>query len=239
MRVRGTALRAHWRALVEGVAKVFERIVDAHRIEELAGIHAVVRIPERLEFAEGLHELGAEHFGQQRGARLAVAVLAGERAAKARTRSAARSMNSRKMRMPCCAAEIEIDAHVDAALAVVAVERAAIAVLGHELGDGAKICAQLLGGNGSILPTFPAVGLAGHKDHGTERGFAHMPHRLSLVGARRYVPRAAKATTATRAPVTRLWRGLLQRTMRPSRPAEIQCPGEACQGRAEPDLCGA
>ena len=29
------------------------------------------------------HQLGAEHFGQQRGAGLAVAVLAGERAAKA------------------------------------------------------------------------------------------------------------------------------------------------------------
>ena len=33
------------------------------------------------EFAEGLHEFGAEHFRQQCGASVAVAVFAGERAA--------------------------------------------------------------------------------------------------------------------------------------------------------------
>ncbi len=67
----------------DAVAQVFRGIVDAHRVRQLAGIHAVVRIPEGLEFAEGLHELGPEHLGQQRRAGLAVAVLAAERPAEA------------------------------------------------------------------------------------------------------------------------------------------------------------
>ena len=72
-----------WGTRVRGMAEIFHGVVDADGIDELAGIHAVAGIPERLELAEGLHELGAEHFGQQGGARLAVAVLAGERAAEA------------------------------------------------------------------------------------------------------------------------------------------------------------
>ena len=52
--------------------------IDAHRIHELAGIHAVLRVPQRFELAKGLHELRAKHFGQQRGARLSVAVFAAE-----------------------------------------------------------------------------------------------------------------------------------------------------------------
>ncbi len=64
------------------MAQVLDGVVDTHGIRKLAGIHAVVRVPERLELAEGIDELGAEHFGQQSGARLAVAVLAGERAAE-------------------------------------------------------------------------------------------------------------------------------------------------------------
>ena len=50
----GSVVRA-----VGAEAKILDGIVDAHRIDELAGIHAVVGIPERLELAEGLHQLGA------------------------------------------------------------------------------------------------------------------------------------------------------------------------------------
>jgi len=64
------------------MAEILRGIVDAHRVGEFAGIHAVVGIPEHFEFAEGFDELGAEHLGQQRRAGLAVAVLAGERTAE-------------------------------------------------------------------------------------------------------------------------------------------------------------
>ena len=82
-------------------------------------------------------------------------------------------MNSRKLAHALFGAEVEVDAGVDAALAVVAVERAAVAVLGHERGDGAQIVAELRGRNGGVFPALAAIGLAGDEDHGAERGFAH------------------------------------------------------------------
>ncbi len=157
-------------------------IVDAHGIRELAGIHAVVRIPERLEFAKGLDELGAEHFWEQRGARLAVAVLTRERAAKREDDICRAVYEFAEYANAFGTSEIEVDAHVDASLAVVAIERTAEAVLRHETGDGAEIFSELRGRNGGILPPLPAIGLAGHKDHGAERGFANMPDRLSFIG---------------------------------------------------------
>ena len=138
-----------WRRFSDG-------IVDAHGIGELAGIHAVVRIPERLEFAEGLDELGAEHLRQQRGARLAVAMLAGERAAEGEHDVGSAIDELAEFADAFGAAEVEIDARVHAALAVVAVERAAEAVLGHERGDGAQIVAELRGRNGGSLPSLPS-----------------------------------------------------------------------------------
>ena len=64
------------------LAEILSRIVDAHSVGELAGIHAIVGVPEHLEFAKGLDEFRAEHLGQQSGARLAIAVFAGERSAE-------------------------------------------------------------------------------------------------------------------------------------------------------------
>ena len=64
------------------LAQVLDRVVDAHRIDQLAGIHAVVRIPQRLELAKRLHQLGPEHLRQERRARLPIAVLAAQRSAE-------------------------------------------------------------------------------------------------------------------------------------------------------------
>ena len=47
-------------------------------------------------------------------------------------------------------AEVEVDAHVDAALAIVAVERAAVAVFAHQRGELAQISAQTRGRNGAL-----------------------------------------------------------------------------------------
>ena len=45
--------------------------LQIERIDQLAGIHAVIGIPKSLELAESLHELGPKHLGQQCGTRLA------------------------------------------------------------------------------------------------------------------------------------------------------------------------
>ncbi len=107
------------------MAKILNRIVDTGGIGELAGIHAIVRVPERLELAEGLDELRAEHFGQEGGARLAVAVFAGERAAEGADDIGGALDELAEFAHALRSREVEIDAGVHAALAVVAVERGA------------------------------------------------------------------------------------------------------------------
>src|SRR5258708_30514502 len=55
-------------------------LIEFVGLDQLAGIHLPVVVPGGLTLAEGLHQLSAEHFGKQLAPRLAVAVLAGERA---------------------------------------------------------------------------------------------------------------------------------------------------------------
>src|SRR5439155_6650062 len=56
-------------------------LVHLVRVDHLPRIHSAGRIPDRLELAERLHQLGAEHARQELGAGLAVAVLTRERPA--------------------------------------------------------------------------------------------------------------------------------------------------------------
>jgi hypothetical protein len=55
-------------------------LVDTIGVHELARIHLASGIPDRLELGEGLHQFRTEHSRQELGTRLAVAVLARERA---------------------------------------------------------------------------------------------------------------------------------------------------------------
>ena len=144
-------------------------------LDDLVGIHAVARIPQRFEFAEGRHEVGAKHFGEERAAGLAVAMLAGERAAVGENDVGGAFDEEAKFADARFGFEVEVDARVDAALAEVAVERAAVAKLLHESGELAEVGTELRGRNGGVLPTFPSVGLAGDEDHGAECRFADEP----------------------------------------------------------------
>src|SRR5437763_1142639 len=58
-------------------------LVYAIRIDQLAGVHLPIRIPDGLEFAERLDHLLIEHPGQQFAAGLPIAVLARERSSVA------------------------------------------------------------------------------------------------------------------------------------------------------------
>ena len=55
--------------------------VHSIRPDQFARIHFPIRVPERLEFMKRLDKFGSEHFGEQLGTRLSVAVLTGKRAA--------------------------------------------------------------------------------------------------------------------------------------------------------------
>ena len=68
--------------LLRAVARHAQERVERMSIDDDAGVHAALGIEDVFEFAENFHHLRAEHFGQQLGARDAVAVFAGVRAAE-------------------------------------------------------------------------------------------------------------------------------------------------------------
>ena len=123
------------------IAKVFHRVINANSIGQLAGIHPVIGVPDGFELAKCLDELGAKHFRQQRGAGLSVAVLAGDGTAKAQDQVGSAVKKLAETAQALDAAEVEIDAEMDAALAEVAVKRAAVAVLAHEREEPAQVSA--------------------------------------------------------------------------------------------------
>src|SRR5579863_668156 len=68
------------RLVVRAEAQVFRGQV---RIDDFVRVELVFRIPGGFEFAERSNQLGAKHFWEKRGTRLAVAMLAGKRTAVA------------------------------------------------------------------------------------------------------------------------------------------------------------
>src|SRR5207237_10921871 len=98
-----------------------------------------VRGPDRLELAEALDEVLAEHLREQLGARLTVAVLARQRPAH-REHEVRRLLEEAAEGADSVARdEVEVPARVDAALAVVAVEGALVPVLAGELAELAQV----------------------------------------------------------------------------------------------------
>src|SRR5271157_273548 len=93
-------------------------------IDNLAGIHLPVRIPNALEFPERAHDLLAKHDGQQFAARLAISMFSGERAAIV-GHEFGRLLDERSVvRDPLLAGQVEGDAAMDAALAEMSIKRA-------------------------------------------------------------------------------------------------------------------
>ena len=93
------------------------------RADDLARIHAVGRVPQRLELAEGLHQLRPKHLFEESATRLAVAVLAGERAAERDDQVRCAVDELAIVGDALRRAEVEVDALMHATLAEVAVER--------------------------------------------------------------------------------------------------------------------
>ena len=67
-------------------------------------------------------------------------------------------------------------------MAVVTVEGAGVAVVGHEGGESAEICAKVLRSNGGIFPAFMAVWLAGDGDSCAEARLADVPDAGGIFG---------------------------------------------------------
>ena len=128
--------------------------VERRRVDQDAGVEQVVGVADRLDRAEERDRLLVVHQRQQLGAGPAVAVLAGERAAVARAAASAPAVrNSRKpggRRRP--GSNGEVDPHVHAAVAEVAVGHAVEAVLAQQVVEVAQPGAEVLGRDGGVLP---------------------------------------------------------------------------------------
>ena len=116
------------------------------RVDHLVRVHLVVGVPDRLELAEGPDQLGPEHLGQERGLRLAVAVLAGDRPAVADDQVARLVQELAEVLDALVGLQLEVDPGVDAALAEVAVERAVVAELLEQLAEVAEVGPTRSGG---------------------------------------------------------------------------------------------
>ncbi len=158
--------------VVGAEAEVF---VDLVAVDHFVGVEAVVRVPEALEGAEGVHEFGAEHLGEECAAGLAVAVFAGEGAAVGEGDVGGAVHELAEVEDALFGFEVEGDAHVDAALAEVSVHGAVVAVLLHEGDDVAEVGAELRGVDGGVFPALPAGADAGDEGGGSEAGFADGP----------------------------------------------------------------
>src|SRR4051812_28403557 len=118
-------------------------VVKAIRFYELAGIHLPVGIPDSLEFAKRLRKFRAEHFGQEFGASLPVAVLAGQGAAVADNEVGSFFHEFPEACNSLLGLQVEVGTIVDASVSEVTIEGAAIAETGHQPLKVAQVAAKL------------------------------------------------------------------------------------------------
>src|SRR5581483_11593986 len=149
---------------------------DRARGDDLSGVELPVGVPERLELAEALDELVAEHLREELRTRLAVAVLAGERASERQHEVGCVLQEGAPPRDPRRAREVEVPARVHAALPEVAVERAPVPVAAGEPLERAQVVAEPLWRHRGVLPALVAVRPARKERRRAETRLAHLPH---------------------------------------------------------------
>ena len=165
------------RIVARAQAKIF---VQPIRIDQLARIHLPIGIPERLELAESLHELGSKHLRQEFTARLPISVLARDRAAI--TDHQIGSLLHEKAEFADAFRRFEIVIHtcMDAGVPEVSIERTIEFVRLHQLAQVAQISAKFVGPNGRIFKALPTQRLARNMRRHSEARLANVPDSASL-----------------------------------------------------------
>ena len=157
-------------------------LVEPVRRDHLARVHQVVRVEDRLELPEGPDQVVAEHLGQQLAARLAVAVLAGERAAVGHHQVRGALDEPPERRDALGGDQVERDPGVHAALAEVPVQgRARVAELVVELAQVAQVVTQPLRRHRGVLPALPGVGHVRHPGGSAEGHLADVGQFLLVL----------------------------------------------------------
>ncbi len=155
--------------------------VERARVDDLAGIHLPLRVPQRPEVVEGTHQLGSVHPLEQLAPRLAVAVLAGERPPVGH-RQVGGLLHEPAVPHPAVGGlEVEVDPEVETALAEVTVHTAVVAVPVHDRPEVGEVVAESLGGDGGVLPSRPHLAPLVHTGGGADPRLPDRPDPPDVV----------------------------------------------------------
>ena len=149
-------------------------------IDDLVGVHAPGRVPDGLELTERLHELGAEHLGEELRPGLPVAVLAGEGPAVGDHEVGGVGQEGPEGGHPLGREQVEVHAGVHAPLAEVPVEHAPVAVAVKQGPEVPEVAAQPLGRHGRVLPALEGRGPAGDERGRSRPRLSYLPHLVGL-----------------------------------------------------------
>ena len=135
-----------------------------------------MRVPDRLEVAKRLDQVGAEHLRQQFALGLPIAVLARQRAVIGEAEIRRFLHILAKLLYAVGGLQPEGHPGVDAAVAEMAEQRIGIAEALVQLVELAQVIAEPLRRHRRILPARPGLFFA-RDAHRADPGFAHRPHR--------------------------------------------------------------
>ena len=155
-------------------------LIRATRVDHLAGIHHVARIPDRLELAERIDQHIAVLLRQKDSARLAVAMLAGNRSAVLHDQVRGAIEEAHPLGDAVDTLEVEVDPEMHASLAEMAIERRPIVELAEQLAEFAQVHAESFGGDGGIFPPFVSLTAPRWMRGNAQCRFANFPELVRL-----------------------------------------------------------
>ena len=193
------------------------------------GIHPAVGVEDALELAECLDQLRAEYFWQQFGARAAVAVLAGQRAAELADQIGDTHHRGLELRDARGAEKVKVDPAMDASVAEMPVKGCRFQMMRVEQGgEPAQEAAEFFRRHGSVLGARPSARTPRDDGTGAEAGFAQFPHRpLLAVIDEQLTGRANRLAAGALAPTPPRGRAPRRRCRRRTRPSDIRRRPEA------------
>ena len=155
-------------------------LVQLERVDDLARVHLPLGVPDALEVAHGLDEVGAVLLLEQLGLLLPVAVLARQRPAVGHDQVGGLLHERPVVPDALGGAQVEGDPRVHAPLAEVAVHRPAVAVPVVEVLQVAQVGTHDLGRHRGVLPAGPVVPPVGREGRGAQAALADLPDRLGV-----------------------------------------------------------
>ncbi len=157
-------------------------VVEAGRVDDLAGVQHAGGIETRLHLAEGAHQPLAVHGGVELGADDAVAVLARVRALEGLHQREGLLGDGAHRPHVLLQLEVEHRAHVQAALGGVRVPGALRAVLGEHGGELLRVLGEVGQGHRAILDEGHGFARVLHGHHDVEAGRAQVGDRALQLG---------------------------------------------------------